>query len=148
VQPPDAASQGTIGGGGRYDNLVEELGGKPTPAIGFAAGIERVILNLKRQGIAVPPLSQPRVFIASAGEQAKEKSISLAAQLRQAGIGVIAATGSKSLKAQMRQANSLGIRHAVIIGEEELKTGAATVRDMTDSTQKSVPMDSLAEFFK
>jgi histidyl-tRNA synthetase len=148
VQPPDAASQGTIGGGGRYDDLVEELGGKPTPAIGFAAGIERVILNLKRQGVAVPPLAQPRVFIASAGELAKEKSISLAAQLRQAGIGVIAATGSKSLKAQMRQANSLGIRHTVIIGEEELKTGAATVRDMTDSTQKSVPMDKLAEFFK
>jgi histidyl-tRNA synthetase len=144
IQPEGGGAQSTIAGGGRYDDLIEELGGKPTPAIGFAAGIERIILNLKRQDISVPPLPRPQVFIACLGDEAKEGALKLASALRRAGIGVIEALGDKSLKAQLRQANSLGAPYAVIIGEEELKTGTVILRDMTSAEQKAIPANELA----
>lgn len=143
VQPEVGGAQSTLGGGGRYDDLIEELGGKPTPAIGFATGIERIILNLKKQHIPTPVLPKPQVFIAYMGEEAKEEAVKLAAKLRQAGIGIIAASGNKSLKAQLRQANTLGVRYTVIIGEEEIKTATAVLRDMEKAEQKTVPIGEL-----
>jgi len=148
IQPAGGGAQSTLGGGGRYDDLIEELGGKATPAIGFAAGMERIILNLKKQGVAIPTRPGLEVLIAWTGDEAKEESIKLAARLRQAGISAAAATGSKSLKAQMRQANALGVRYAVIIGDEEVKTGTATVRDMANAQQKTVPAESLPEVLR
>jgi histidyl-tRNA synthetase len=148
IQPEAAGSQSTLAGGGRYDDLIEELGGKPTPAIGFAAGMERLILNLKEQKVSIPPLAKPQVFIAYLGAEAKEAATRLAAELRGAGVGAILAMGDKSLKAQLRQANSLGVRHAVIIGEEEVKTGTVTLRDMTSAEQKSVAVGELAGLLK
>jgi histidyl-tRNA synthetase len=143
IQPEGGGSQSTLVGGGRYDDLIEELGGKPTPALGFAAGIERIILNLKKQKVAVPLLAKPQVFIAYLGDDAKDGAIKLASALRGAGIGVIEAVGGKSLKAQLRQANSLGVRYAVIIGEEEVKAGTVILRDMTSAEQKTVPMNEV-----
>ncbi len=143
VQPQAGGAQSTLAGGGRYDDLIEELGGKPTPAIGFAAGIERIILNLKKQDIPVPPLPRPQVFIAHIGDDARDEAIKLASQLRQAGIGTMVATGNKSLKAQLRQANNLGVRHAVIIGEEEVRSSTVSLRDMTTARQKTVPPGEL-----
>ncbi len=143
IQPEAAGAQSTLVGGGRYDDLIEELGGKPTPAIGFATGIERIILNLKKQSIPVPPLPGPQVFITHIGDEARDEAIKLAPQLRQAGIGTIMATGNKSLKAQLRQANNLGVRYAVIIGEEEVKSGSVSLRDMTTSQQKTVTTGEL-----
>ncbi|MCD6299997.1 MAG: histidine--tRNA ligase [Dehalococcoidales bacterium] len=143
IQPEAEGAQSTLGGGGRYDDLIEELGGKPTPALGFAIGIERIILNLKKQGISVPPLPQPQVFIAHIGDDAKAEAIKLAARLRQAATGVITAIGNKSLKAQLRQANTLGVRYTIIIGEDEIKTGTVILRDMTTGEQKTVPLDEL-----
>ncbi len=148
VQPKVEGAQSTLGGGGRYDDLIEELGGKPTPAIGFAAGIERIILNLKRQNIPVPALPRPQVFIAHVGDEARDEALRLAATLRKKGTGVIEATGGKSLKAQLRQANNLGARYAVIIGEQEVKTGTAVLRDMTTAQQKTVPVGELPELLK
>ncbi len=145
IQPEGGGAQSTIVGGGRYDDLIEELGGKPTPALGFAAGIERIILNLKKQKVAIPPLPKPQVFIAYLGDEAKDEAIKLASTLRRAGIGVIEALGDKSLKAQLRQANNLGARYAVIIGEEEVKTGTVILRDMTSAKQKSVPVKELSK---
>jgi histidyl-tRNA synthetase len=144
IQPEDGGAQSTLAGGGRYDDLIEELGGKPTPAIGFAAGMERLILNLKEQNVSIPPLPKPKVFIACLGDEAKEAATKLAAELRGAGVGVILAMGDKSLKAQLRQANSLGVRYAVIIGEEEVKAGTVTLRDMASAEQKSVAVGELA----
>ncbi|MGD9118704.1 MAG: histidine--tRNA ligase, partial [Dehalococcoidia bacterium] len=144
IQPEAAGSQSTLAGGGRYDDLIEELGGKPTPAIGFAAGFERLILNLKEQKVEIPPLTRPQVFIASLGDEAKEAATKLAAELRGAGVGVIATLGDKSLKAQLKQANKLGVRHAVIIGEEEVKAGTVVLRDMASAEQKSVAIGELA----
>jgi histidyl-tRNA synthetase len=143
IQPEAEGAQSTVGGGGRYDDLIEELGGKPTPAIGFAAGIERIILNLKRQNISAPALPRPQVFIAYVGDEAKDEAIKLASTLRRAGIGVIEALGSKSLKAQLRQANTLGTHHTVIIGEQEIKSGTVILRDMTTAEQKTIPISEL-----
>ena len=148
IQPEAAGGQSTLGGGGRYDDLIEELGGKPTPAIGFATGIERIILNLKKQNIPIPTPPQPQVFIAYMGDAAAEVGIKLGSRLRQAEIGTIVSTGGKSLKAQLRQANSLGVRHTVIIGEEEVKAGTATVRDMLNARQKTIPLDELIKSLK
>jgi len=148
IQPEAGGTQSTIVGGGRYDDLIEELGGKPTPAIGFATGIERIILNLKKQAIPVPPLPRPQVFIAHLGDEASEQAIKLTSQLRRSGIGTIMATGNKSLKAQLRQANNLGIRYAAIIGEEELKSGTVSLRDMVSAEQKTVTTSQLPGLLK
>jgi len=145
IQPRVGGSQSTIGGGGRYDDLIEELGGKPTPGIGFATGLERIILNLKKQGITVPALPGPQVFIAYVGDEAKDQAVKLAGMMRRAGIGIIGAVGSRSLKAQLRQANNLGATHTVIIGEEEIKTGTVVLRNMATSEQETVPVTQLAE---
>jgi len=143
VQPEAEGAQSTLGGGGRYDDLIEELGGRPTPAIGFAAGIERIILNLKKQGVPVPTLPRPKVFIAYIGDDARDEAIKLSARLRKDGIGVIEAMGNKSLKAQLRLANNLGTSYTVIIGDQEVKTGTVLLRDMTTSEQKTVPTTQL-----
>jgi len=148
IQPEAEGAQSTLGGGGRYDDLIEELGGKPTPAIGFATGLERIILNLKKQYIPVPALPKPRVFIAYMGNQAKDRAIKLASTLRTNGIGVIETAGSKSLKAQLRQANTLGVHHTVIIGDEEVNADTVILRDMTTAQQKTVPVGELLEFLK
>jgi len=143
IQPEEEGSQSTLGGGGRYDDLIEEMGGKPTPAIGFATGIERIILNLKKQDVAIPTLPRPQVFLAYIGDEARDEAIKLAATLRKNGIGAIEAASNKSLKAQLRQANNLDARYAVIIGEQEIKDGTVILRDMTTSEQKSVPLTQL-----
>jgi histidyl-tRNA synthetase len=143
IQPQGGGAQSTLAGGGRYDDLIEELGGQPTPALGFAAGMERIILNLKKQQVEVPPLPRPPVFIAYIGEEAKNEAVRLAASLRRGDIGVIQALGDKSLKAQLRQANNLGAGFAVSIGEEELANGTVIVRDMTSAEQKAIPISEL-----
>jgi histidyl-tRNA synthetase len=142
-QPEQAGSQSSLGAGGRYDNLIEELGGQPAPAIGFGIGIERVVLNLKKQGIIVPPSPPLMVLIASMTATARELSIRLAADLRQAGVSAMTAAGGKSLKAQLRQANALGVRFAVIIGEDEVKAGTAVLRDMSGARQETLALKDL-----
>jgi histidyl-tRNA synthetase len=145
IQPEDEGGQSAIGGGGRYDDLIEELGGKPTPAIGFATGIERIILNIKKQGIAVPTLPGLQVFVAYLGDPARDEAVKLTASLRQAGISAAITTGVKSLKAQLRQADSLGAQYAVIIGEDEVKAGTAILRHMADATQVTLPVGELKQ---
>ncbi len=141
--PREEGAQSALGGGGRYDNLIEELGGKHTPAIGFATGIERIILNLKKADIAIPPLPTPRVYIAYLGEQAKEEALKLAAELRQNNISAITSLGSRSLKAQMRQANTSGTAMVITIGENELKNNTVELRDMVNAEQRTIPRDEI-----
>jgi histidyl-tRNA synthetase len=148
VEPREKGGQSTLGGGGRYDNLIEALGGKPTPAVGFAAGLERIILNLKNQNLDIPALPQPDVFIAYLEEEAKIEAMKLASELREAGIAVIMATGDKSLKGQMRQANSLGIAYALILGEQEVSQRNVMLRDMKSGEQKTIPLAEIARFLK
>jgi|TARA_B100000315_G_scaffold235597_1_gene250669 histidyl-tRNA synthetase len=148
IGPEDGGTQSTLGGGGRYDDLITELGGKPTAAVGFATGIERIILNLKKQKATVPPLPKPKVFIAHVGSAVINEGVKLATKLRRTGIGVLQASGSRSLKAQLRQANSFDAHYVVIIGEEELKTGTVILRDMTNAQQKTIPLNQLEGFLQ
>lgn len=144
IHPPQEAAQSALGGGGRYDNLIEQLGGKPTPAIGFASGIERIVINLKRQEVNIPDLPKPRLFIAWLGAEAKLEAIKLVSNLRRHGIAVIMATGDRSLKAQLRQANGFAIDQVAIIGEDELKNHAVTLRNMANGEQQTIAIDKLS----
>lgn len=144
IQPQgEKGAQAALGGGGRYDELIQQLGGKPTPAVGFAAGLERIVLNLKKQNIAVPPPGAPSVLVAYLGQEAKEQAIKLVSKLRRAGVGASQALGDRSLKAQLRQASTLGASHTIIIGQEELKSGTVVLRDMVRGEQRSVPLKDI-----
>jgi histidyl-tRNA synthetase len=145
VQSQAEEAQSALVGGGRYDDLIEQLGGKPTPAVGFASGIERIILNLKERKINPPGLLKPIAFIAYLGEEAKSEAVKLASQLRDAELAVIIATGDKSLKSQLRQANSLGTTYTIIIGEEEVKLHSVVLRDMITNKQETLPVTELAK---
>jgi len=143
VQPAEGGSQSALGGGGRYDDLIAIIGGKPTPAIGFATGMERIVLNLENQGIVVPPAEKPAIFIACMGSAACVEAVKLAAELRDAGIAVISSSGDRSLKAQLRHANTAGVKYTAIIGEDEVKAGVVTLRDMETSEQQMTQPDDL-----
>ena len=145
IQPEEERGQSTIAGGGRYDGLIEELGGKPTPGVGFATGIERIILNLKKQKVAVPGLGKLSVFVVWLGDEAKEASVKLIGDLRQADISAVTSYSPRSMKAQLRQADGAGCHFAAIIGEEEMAQGFVTLRDMRTAQQEPVPLDRLAE---
>ena len=148
IQPLGEGAQSALGGGGRYDDLIEDLGGKPTPAIGFAAGMERVVLNLKRQKIPVPNMPAPSVFIACLGDEAKLEAVKLASAMRKDGVAAVVGTGDRSLKGQLRQANSIGSGYVAIIGEDELRSGAVTLRNMMTGEQKTVPSAELGSLLK
>ncbi|MGB2853189.1 MAG: histidine--tRNA ligase [Dehalococcoidia bacterium] len=144
IQPQgEEGAQSAVGGGGRYDDLIEELGGKPTPAIGFAVGVERIMLNMKQQGMIPPVPSAQRVFVAYLGDEAKAEAVKLTAELRQGGIAVVSNLGDRSLKAQLRQANALGAAYALIIGEDEVREGTAVLRNMEKGEQRKVSMDEV-----
>jgi histidyl-tRNA synthetase len=121
-----------LNGGGRYDGLAELLGGPPTPGIGFGAGIERIIAELKKQGIRPPAEEHPRAFVVYFGKtmELKEAAVQLTAELRHAGIAAEMSYGDRSPKAQMKQANASGAAYAVIIGENELAHETVSVKDL------------------
>lgn len=148
IQPELEGGQSTIAGGGRYDGLIELLGGRPTPGIGFGTGFERIILNLKRQNISIPSFPNTRVFIATLGDTARESAVKLSNDLRRGGVSLVMASGGRSLKAQLRQANSLGVLYTIIIGEDEIKAGTVQLREMSSSSQQTIQLDRLASFLK
>jgi histidyl-tRNA synthetase len=144
VQPPEEGGQSSIGGGGRYDGLIEELGGRPTPGIGFGTGIERIIINLKRQEITLPETGGLAVYVAYQSAPARDVAYQLASELRRAGASAVLTTGERSLKSQLRHADALQARYAVIIGERELAEGTVTLKDLREGTQEAVAMGEVA----
>jgi histidyl-tRNA synthetase len=144
-QPKIEGAQTTIGAGGRYDGLIEQLGGRPTPGTGFGTGLERIILNLKAQGLGPEPPPPPDAFLAVADEAAQGRALSLARELRKAGLTVIAGAAERSLKSQMRQADAVGARYALVVGERELASGNVTMRDLAGKTQQAVTFTEVAE---
>lgn len=144
IVPPTKGAQSTLLGGGRYDGLIEQLGGRHTPGVGFATGIERLILNVQLQDILVSEDDTISYFIATNEGQGAKIGLKLATEMRQMGLGVIQGAWTRSLRGQMRNANSLGAAVVVIIGEDEIKLGRLTVRDMTTGDQESIAYD---EFF-
>jgi histidyl-tRNA synthetase len=146
VVPPKTGSQATIGGGGRYDGLAEILGGKHTPAVGFAAGMDRIILNMREQGCSLPTAEIPDVFFAPLGDEAKQIAAGLAEQARGAGLAVLVGTGDRSMRARMRQAGTSGARLAVILGDDEIRERKATVKSLTGGDQELVSFSDLATY--
>jgi histidyl-tRNA synthetase len=141
VWPAEVGAQSALGGGGRYDGLAEQLGGRPTPAIGFATGIERIILNLKQQGVEAPPALTPKVFVVHSGAAAQEKAIALADVLRRRGMAALVGTGGRSMKAQFRQADSSRAEWAAVIGEDELSAGEVRLQNLQTRERLQVPFD-------
>ncbi len=137
ISSEEERAQAALGGGGRYDGLVELLGGRPTPAVGFALGIERVILALKAANINPPAISKADVFLAQLGEPAKRKSLILFEEFRRAGLSAIAAFPKDSLKSQLELANKAGVRFTVIIGQKEILDGTVIIRDMESGVQET-----------
>jgi histidyl-tRNA synthetase len=146
VVPPRVGSQATIGGGGRYDGLAEILGGKPTPGVGFAAGMDRIILNMREQGCPLPTAEAPDVFFAPLGDEAKLVAARLAEEARRDGLAVVVGTGERGMRARMRQANSSGARLAVILGDDELRDERATVKNLAGGEQHAVPFADLTTY--
>lgn len=145
VWPATVGAQSALGGGGRYDGLMEQLGGKPTPGIGFATGLERIIINIKDQGIVAPEVGRPFLYVAYMGEDAKLPAFKLAGEARRLGIPCVSTLSSRSLKAQMKQANNLGAPFAFILGEQEIAEGTVTVRNMSESRQWQEPQANALE---
>ncbi|MBI3977658.1 MAG: histidine--tRNA ligase [Chloroflexi bacterium] len=145
VLPARGGAQSSICGGGRYDGLIEQLGGPPTPAIGFATGVERIILALKEQGVAVPSSPPPHAFVACVGEAARQRTVLLLSELRRRGISAASTHGERSLRAQLRAAGGMEARYALILGDEELRTGTIVVRDLARAEQRTVPIERVAD---
>ena len=144
----DIGAQGTVCGGGRYDGLVEEIGGPPTPGIGFGLGLERLLLVLESAGIVLPAPEPTDVYICTLGEAAEINGFSIATQLRRMGVKAECDHMNRSVKAQLKYANKIGAAKVVIIGDDELKKGVAVVRDMNNSTENTVPLAELKELLK
>lgn len=137
-----------LGGGGRYDNLIQELGGEPTPAIGFGLGLDRIVLEMKRVHAKPHEPVRPKVFLAQLGDLAKKKSLRLFSDLEKNGILVAESFGRGSLKAQLRVASRLGVEVTIILGQKEALDETAIVKDMISGTQETVRQDKLTDAVK
>jgi histidyl-tRNA synthetase len=138
-------SQNAVCGGGRYDGLAEAIGGPPTPGVGFASGIERIVLTLKQQSSpdGVPSRPRPAVYFAHLGEEAGRKAVALLSECRAAGIEAVMGFGERSLKARMREANTRGAAHVAVIGESEVAAEIVQLKSMEDGGQTAVAWSDL-----
>ena len=136
-------SQVTVLAGGRYDGLIEQIGGPPTPGIGFGMGLERMAHHLREQGLAPEARATTDVLIAALGDGADIAASGIAGDLRRAGIAATLAFGGRSLKAQLRQANRSGARAVVIAGARDLANGRVTIRDLQTSDQREVALEDV-----
>ena len=141
-------AQSTVCGGGRYDGLIEEVGGPSTPGIGFAIGMERLLLTLKEQGLMPPVPTRQPVFIVALGDTAKAKAFSLQQELRGNDMYAEIDLMGRSMKGQMKSANKLHADYTVIIGDDELAKGEAQVRNMATKEQISVPLDGIVAYME
>ena len=141
----ELGAQNAIGGGGRYDNMVEEIGGQPTPSMGFGLGLDRLMLTLEAMDVELPVLSGVNAFIATMGEKAHEAAVKLVWDLRQKGVSADMDYTGRSLKAQMKLVDKYGAKFAVILGDNEIESQVATVKNMSTSEQKNVPFAELAD---
>ncbi len=139
-----SGSQTTVLAGGRYDRLIEQIGGPPTPGIGFGMGIERMAGRLQEEGLAPERSSGPDVLICALGEGADTAATAIAGALRRNGVSATLAFGGRSLKAQLRQANRSGARYAVIVGARDLAQGVVTIRDLQTSEQEQLAIADAA----
>jgi len=136
-------SQAVVCGGGRYDGLIEELGGNHLPSLGFGMGIERLLMILEAKGAPMPDAPRPELYLAPMGEKAVAACFAIASRLREGGVAVETDLTGRGLKAQMKYADKLGARYTVVVGEDELASGSAKLKDMTTGEQTDVLLDDL-----
>ena len=139
-------AQATVCGGGRYDHLIEELGGPDTPGVGFGLGIERLLLILEASGTDIPEKKTCDLLICGLGEKARANALKLAEEMREKGLRVIIDVMDRGLKAQFKYADRLNVPYVAVIGDDELAKGVVSLRNMNDSTQEEVPVEKLFEF--
>lgn len=145
----EIGAQGTVCGGGRYDGLIEMLGGSKTPALGFAMGLERLLLVMEKQGSAFIPDTQCEVYIANMGDPAQLRAVQLMQRLRAEGFYAECDLMGRSLKAQMKYADKLGAEYTIVIGDEELQGGKAQLKNMQsgEKTDISIGDDFVEQFY-
>jgi len=139
----DLGSQDALAGGGRYDLLVKELGGKETPSVGFAAGIERLLMTLEKQSLLNVVPAKPLIFFAAADDEGKQWSLTTAQTLRQHGISCEVDLLGRSLKAQMREADRQSAQYVIVAGSKELQEKKVNIKSMIDGKQTTVALDDL-----
>lgn len=139
-------AQGTVCGGGRYNNLVEEIGGKPTPAAGFGMGLERLLMILDALGLSQGTPYCPDVYIAPVCEVAVAETLVIATKLREMGLSVDSDIMGRSFKAQLKYANKINARYLIILGEDEMAQNKANIKNMNTGESFLVDMDKLQEF--
>jgi len=145
----DSEIQVALAGGGRYDKLIESLGGPKTPAVGWSIGMERLMAVIKEQNIKVPELKKSyKVFFAQLGERAKKKSLLLFEQLRRAGVPIKASFGRDSIKSQLRIANRLGVKYTLIFGQKEALDETIIIREMDSGVQETVLLENVVDEVK
>jgi histidyl-tRNA synthetase len=142
ITTDELGAQNAVAAGGRYDRLVEELGGPPTPAVGFALGMERIIM-LHEKTVTGRFQKEADAFIAHLGNEARKTAFVLAYQLRKNGVFVDMDYEDKSLKSQLKRADKLGVKYTIIIGEEELRRGKVKVRNMRQSTEEEIDLENV-----
>ena len=150
IVPRNQGGQSTILAGGRYDGLIEQIGGKSTPGIGFAIGLDRVIMKLKSESEDKISINENyvRCFVAHNGDDAKKFAIKVVTKLRDNGIRSVLGSPSRSLKSQMRYASSINALYSIIIGEDELRAGNLIFRDMLDSKQEKLDLNQIIKKIK
>ena len=141
-------AQSGIGGGGRYDGLMGEIGGQDITGIGFGIGLDRALLAVEAEGVVIPETFVSDLFIIPMGQAAKSAALKYAADLRAAGFKVELAFGDRALKTAMKIADKSGARYSLVIGDEEMASGVVEVKEMTSGTANSVRLDSLASALK
>ena len=143
VTAENLGAQNALGGGGRYDNLAEQLGARPTPGVGFGSGIERLLLALEGQAVTLPNLAPKLVWIASQGEAAQSHAFRLMAELRAAGIAADMDPAGRSFKSQFKIADREKASFCVVLGESEIANNQVTLKDLSSGEQSSLPQDQL-----
>jgi len=139
-------AQGTVCAGGRYDSLIEQIGGKPAPACGYAMGVERLLALMQEQGF-VPPGNAPDAYVVHAGEAASQWAPQVAEQLRDEGLAVVLHCGGGSFKSQMKKADASGARYAIIIGDDEAVAGEVSVKPLREGGEQArMNLAQLADF--
>lgn len=139
-------AQGTVCGGGRYDGLVEELGGAPTCGMGFGLGLERLLLLLESQQISLSATNPLTLYLATIGEEASRAALPLLLSWRKQGISCEKDYAGRSLKAQMKQADRLGVRYVIVLGEEELKNQRVQIKEMATGETTQLSMEEIVSF--
>lgn len=143
----DIGAQGTVLGGGRYDGLIEEIGGSHTPAVGFAAGLERLLMLMENTGATFPAEPAPVVYLAGMDDSCREKAFEIAVALRKAGVACEVDHMARSIKAQFKYADKLKAKYVAVIGGNELAEGVMNVKNMSNSTQETVAFDAAVAYF-